>query len=407
MRRKLVLAVLGAYACGGTASAEPLLGPQRSDVTRTTAAAEAPPPVERGVTWAGETKSRWPLDHALDAREAALTSACGDADGAIERVAREVADVRSRGLGAPDADEVEALLRVAGSPHPRARVVSASGRAPLDDDALAKKLGTLKKPLTRCAVVLARTPHGGEIAVAIAVDAYADLAPLPMRARTGEWLTLDANVALPGATRDAKLVVLGPRGAPRTVPTSLDAHGRVRARFALDRPGGFHVQLVADVGSGPRPLLEARVFADVAPPASLDAEPAPGEEAAAGEDEPSLARMVAALRKSEALASLTRDPELDALARAHAEHMRDDAKLAHDVGDGDLRARFEQRGLFAKAVGENVAHAASVPKAHRALHASPSHRINLLRADYTHIGVGVARADDGTVYVCEVFAARP
>jgi uncharacterized protein YkwD len=86
--------------------------------------------------------------------------------------------------------------------------------------------------------------------------------------------------------------------------------------------------------------------------------------------------------------------------------MRDDAKLAHDIGDGDLRARFEQRGLFAKAVGENVAHAPNVRLAHRTLHASPSHRINLLRSDYTHLGIGVARADDGTVYVCEVFAAR-
>ncbi|GAH82864.1 unnamed protein product, partial [marine sediment metagenome] len=42
----------------------------------------------------------------------------------------------------------------------------------------------------------------------------------------------------------------------------------------------------------------------------------------------------------------------------------------------------------------------------RALHASPSHRINLLRADYTHMGVGVARASDGSVYVCETFAAK-
>ncbi|HEY8076930.1 MAG TPA: CAP domain-containing protein [Labilithrix sp.] len=401
MRVRIAFAVLGACACGGPA-AEP---PARSaDVTLITGAADTPPPVEKGVTWAGETKSRWPLDHEADARESALTSACGQPDGALDRVAREVADVRARGLGAPDADDVEALLRVAGSPLPRARVTSAVGRAPLDDDALAKKLASSKKALTRCAVVIARTPHGGEIAVAIAVDGYAELAPFPMRARTGEWLTMDATVAV--QAENAKLVVLGPRGAPRTVPTSLDSNGHVRARFALDRPGGFRVQLVADVGSGPRPLLEARVFADVMPPASLDAEAAPGEDAASGEDDAALARMVGALRKSESLPPLTRDPELDALARAHAEHMRDDAKLAHDVGDGDLRARFEQRGLFAKAVGENVAHAATVQRAHRALHASPSHRINLLRADYTHLGVGVARADDGTVYVCEVFAAR-
>jgi uncharacterized protein YkwD len=31
--------------------------------------------------------------------------------------------------------------------------------------------------------------------------------------------------------------------------------------------------------------------------------------------------------------------------------------------------------------------------------------MNLLRADYTHMGIGVARGRDGTVYACEVFAA--
>ncbi len=58
------------------------------------------------------------------------------------------------------------------------------------------------------------------------------------------------------------------------------------------------------------------------------------------------------------------------------------------------------------AVRENVAHARSVKLAHRALYASASHRLNLLRADYTHTGIGVARAPDGTVYVCETFASR-
>jgi uncharacterized protein YkwD len=86
--------------------------------------------------------------------------------------------------------------------------------------------------------------------------------------------------------------------------------------------------------------------------------------------------------------------------------MRDRHSVAHDLGDGDFRDRFEAEGtLDARAVGENVAHAPTVALAHRALHASPSHRINLLRADYTHMGVGVALALDGSVYVCETFAA--
>ena len=119
--------------------------------------------------------------------------------------------------------------------------------------------------------------------------------------------------------------------------------------------------------------------------------------------------MVGALRAFEGSSALVRDAKLDILARAHAERMRDERSVAHDLGGGDFRERFEAEGTIdARAVGENVAHAPSVPLAHRALYASPSHRINLLRADYTHLGIGVARAEDGSVYVCETFAAaRP
>ena len=88
--------------------------------------------------------------------------------------------------------------------------------------------------------------------------------------------------------------------------------------------------------------------------------------------------------------------------------MLENRTAAHDVGDGDLRERFEADDSGARyriAVGENVARASSVARAHRAIYASPSHRIVLLDADYTHVGVAVASAPDGTVYVCETFAA--
>jgi len=366
--------------------------------------------------------------------------------------------MRARGLVLPDADAVASRLRAAGAPHPRPRVVVATGQAPLDDATLKRALAAslLRGPraplmrsgheppplpglrpegafalranaasrepsasasasrgVVRCGVAIAPAPDGSEVLVAVAVEALADLAPLPTRARTGEWLSFDARVHAPASR--AKLVILPPHGVPRTVPTSIDASGMARARFALDQPGGFTVQLLADLEEGPRPVLEARIFADVMPPAIGDELPAPGEtgdgdgdtgngaDARAHAD--ALAKMVAALRASEALPRLARDDRLDALARAHAERMRDAGVAAHDLGDGDPRARFEAEATFsASAVGENVAHAPTTVRAHRALYASPSHRMNLLRAEYTHLGVGVAVARDGSVYTCETFA---
>lgn len=238
--------------------------------------------------------------------------------------------------------------------------------------------------------------------VAIAVETPADLEALPVRARTGEWLTFDARLHVRAAR--PVLFVLGPRGTPRTVPTSMDSQGHVRAHFALDHAGAYTVQLVAELELGPQPLLEARVFADATPALRDPDARVPGEEAGGGgQDADALARMIVALRAQESLPPLVRDDRLDRLARAHADRMKDRQRVGHDVGDGDPRSRFEAENSSVAVLGENVVHAATVEAAHRSLYESPSHRMNLLRADYTHYGVAVAQAEDGSVYACEMF----
>ncbi|MBS2017294.1 MAG: CAP domain-containing protein [Deltaproteobacteria bacterium] len=381
-------------------------------------AAEKPRSPTTNADWATATRSPWPAieGETRDAREIELARLCGRRDGALERVAARIAEERARGLGSADADTVALRMRAAGEPHVRPKVVVATGQAPLDETGIRVQLargasnphGERGGP--RCAVAIAPTAHGGEVLVAIMVEALADLAPIPLRGRTGEWLSFDARIHATSSA--AKLVILPPHGLPRTYPTTVDPGGMARSRFSLDQPGAFTVQLVADLMDGPRPVLEAKIFADVEPGDPDDEPAAPGEEAAGGaasgdvENADALMRMVTALRASEKIAPLSRHPKLDAIARAHAAKMRDAKMAVHDAGDGDPSARLEaDPSLHAKAVGENVARATSITKAHRALHASPSHRLNLLRADYTHIGVGVATGDDGTLYVCETFAA--
>lgn len=348
------------------------------------------------------TRSPWPLAAAdAEPRARAVTKSCGEPDGAVERVARAIARTRARGLGAPDGDKVAAMLRAAGVPHPRPRVLSATGAAPLDGDDLRTRVATLATPLARCGVAVARTPHGGEVWVAIAVDALADMAPLPRRARAGEWLTVEAKLHV--GAKSARVLLTGARGLPRSIPASLDAEsGVVRARFALERPGAYLVQVVGDVEGGPRPLLEAQVGSEDVLLGEDDVA-APGEEASGSDDATTVERMVLALRRTEDQRPLARDRRLDVLARAHAAQMAKAGLVAHDVGAGDLRARAGAADVVAKRVGENVAHATDLAHAHRALHASPSHRLNLLDADYTRIGVGVVRAEDGSVWVCQIF----
>jgi hypothetical protein len=306
---------------------------------------------------------------------AAFQAPCGIADRGLEAAAASFARALSQGKPTPEPDEIALWLRQQGSPYvwPRAWALEssdeqlASGR-----DRLTSWLGSFDDGgVRRCGVGSARS--GGRTVVAVvATDVLADLDPLPVRARVGTWLALEARLLVPAS--EAKVVLLGPSGAPRPVPTSLVGQ-RVRSRFALERRGRFLIQVLADVAGGPRPVLEALVFADVEPPAALAPDGAPGEEAGAEFSDPAQAieRMLAIARQKERLPSLFRVPALDRAALEHAEAMRDAGRIGHDVGRGNPAVRVAAAGLSVKSAGENVAHAMSVIHAHRSLHASPSH----------------------------------
>jgi uncharacterized protein YkwD len=194
------------------------------------------------------------------------------------------------------------------------------------------------------------------------------------------------------------------------VPTTFDGR-RARARFNADRPGTFLIQLLASVAGGPRPVLEASVYADAKPPTSFFGDAAPGEPAAPlppnADKTAALLAMLNQARGSEQSPPLERDPTLDGVAERHAQAMRKLKRIAHDAGDGDPKSRVEVTALSILATGENVAHALDVARAHRALWASPSHRENLLQPRFDKVGIGVALDPDGSIWVCEVFADFP
>ncbi|HEY0468321.1 MAG TPA: CAP domain-containing protein, partial [Polyangiaceae bacterium] len=326
---------------------------------------------------------------------------------ALITVAVQLAEQQTAGSGELDVDAISYALRAAGAPYvwPRAWLFNGSeGEVDTAKARMQRWLGGFSDGgARRCGVSLRHEGQSRMSVAAVAVDVLADLEPLPTRARIGQWIEVRATLRVPAT--EAKLVVLGPRGAPHPVPTSLD-NGRVRARFNADFPGAWLVQLLASVDGGPRPLLEALVFAGMEPPPTAQISKAPGEDARAATGDPraALYAMVDAARESERSAPLSRDARLETLAQAHAEAMRSARRTAHDTGDGDLNQRLERAGLELSA-GENVAHAGSAALAQRALWASPSHRENLLFRGFDVVGIGVAPDTDGTLWVCQVFAS--
>jgi uncharacterized protein YkwD len=337
----------------------------------------------------------------------AALAECGVGESGLGRVAREVLAVKLGGSRIPDADAIAFAQRAAGEPHPWARAWTASAEGGASEALLPKLREWLTPgtPLRRCGVASGGGSDGTRVLVVVSVEALADLAPLPTRARVGQWMTVEAHLHVPA--RGAKVLVLGPSGAPQALLTSLD-HSTVRARFAPERAGEFTVQVMADVAAGPRPVLEATVFADVEPLQAPSGEPAPGEDAASSshDDSEALARMLSVARVGAGQLALARDGRLDQVALAHSLRMSRAQVLAHDVGDGDPDARLAAAGLDVRMAGENVAHAPTLAQAHRALWDSPSHRLNMLRPEFQRVGIGVTHGQAGDVWVTEIFAGE-
>lgn len=104
----------------------------------------------------------------------------------------------------------------------------------------------------------------------------------------------------------------------------------------------------------------------------------------------------------------TRD-SLDQAAQAHALDMAARSYAAHEdlEGRGHMhRLRTLDRSVLIGSAGANIAAGGldSGPDAFNALTADPVNRDNLSRDAFSHVGVGAAEAENGTVYVVQLFA---
>jgi uncharacterized protein YkwD len=325
----------------------------------------------------------------------------------LSAVAQLLAEQEATTGEIPEVDELGFELRVAGVPQvwPRRRSAVGDIFAPETKQGFVNWLASFDDGgQRRCGLGTASTSAGRSVLTIIAVDALADLKRVPRRARVGQWLEVEAQLL--EAASDAKVVVLGPRGAPRTVPTQLTAD-LVRARVAMSEPGPWLLQVLSTLNNGPRPVLEALVFVDEAPYASFQSAEVPGEHAGGSQGTAALAlfAMLNASRRAEGLRPLTYDAALASGAASHAEAMRQSGRVAHDLGRGTTTERVQALGFETEVLGENVVRAPTVVRAHRTLWASPSHRSNMLNPRFTHAGIGMAEGPNGQLWMSQLFAS--
>ncbi|MEQ9322509.1 MAG: CAP domain-containing protein [Polyangiaceae bacterium] len=332
-----------------------------------------------------------------------LYRACGGRDLGLVSVAAQIVRRRLRGMPPPSERQLETLLRASGVPQVFPRAWSLRGDH--GDEVIATKLGgwLAKRPPAghrRCGIARGTDAEGVPVVVVVTVDAFADQAALPTRARVSKWLRLEAALHVPA--HDAKVVLLGPRGRPKRVLASLSGD-TVRSRFMLDAPGRWLVQVVADLSSGPQPVLESTVWVDRDPPDTLPEE-LPTAAGTAAPKPSALFTLLNRSRQKEGLPPLHRDQKLDRIARDHAAAMMTARRAAHDVGQGPPTERVERAGLVVHRVGENVASAPTVARVHEALWDSPSHRENMLDASFRRTGVALAIDRTGQLWAVQLFS---
>lgn len=109
-------------------------------------------------------------------------------------------------------------------------------------------------------------------------------------------------------------------------------------------------------------------------------------------------------RAANGLSPLMLDPELCRIARAKSQDMKTNRYFAHNSPTyGSASQMLKTFGYSFLAVGENIAHHATVEKSQAAFMSSAGHRRNILSPNWTKVGIGVVTDDQGFVYVTQLF----
>ena len=118
-------------------------------------------------------------------------------------------------------------------------------------------------------------------------------------------------------------------------------------------------------------------------------------------DEARVHAMVNATRAQRGLLPLDRVEGLVTLAREQSVRMERNGSIYHNPA---LKAGLDASGLDWHWSGENVGVGPDVATIQQAFLGSQHHLENIVRANYTALGVGVVSDGDGYVYVTQVFA---
>jgi uncharacterized protein YkwD len=128
------------------------------------------------------------------------------------------------------------------------------------------------------------------------------------------------------------------------------------------------------------------------------------EELKLSKDEEAVIDLTNAERKKADLMPLKPNLKLMTAARDHAANMAKQDKFEHNLDGKEPADRVKDAGYIYSRTGENIAWNPKTPKeVVQGWMNSPPHRENILKPEYTEVGVAVAKNKKGEGYWVQVF----
>lgn len=189
--------------------------------------------------------------------------------------------------------------------------------------------------------------------------------------------------------------------------TTVRVLGKVDNKWYVVLPSNNRVGVIPINNATPTPTAPAEPIPDTAKtPASGGTAGGTAAGNVSGE-EGTMINLVNAARTAQGLKPLTKDDQLVQVARLKSQDLVKNNYFAHvSPTYGSPFDMLKKYGISYLYAGENLAKNTNASAAHTALMNSPGHKANILNANFTHIGIGIAAAKDGSKIYTQMFIGR-
>ncbi len=251
------------------------------------------------------------------------------------------------------------------------------------------------------------SPAGDDPVVVIVVySAAVSLSPFPRSLGLEAETALDA--VLDETFRDPRVTVTR-RGGPEHAPSTMtDARAFRTAISCAGYSGRQWIAIEGTGNSGPQVLAVFPVYCGTAPPRTFKLEPMTNVVGVVGTErlESRLRTIINRVRVEAGLSALMSDRRITRAAQRYAAIMRNQPAVDHGL-EGAPLDRLRLSGIDPPLVLESVMKVEDLAAASELVMNEPAYRDTSLARAATHVGVGVAQADDGALYIAISYVRIP